>query len=68
MNPSRSVSDGQEWINGIASNGKPAYWSSEKLPTGADCRRTVAEHPVHQTVAGAQYLTCSVTVDTAHLR
>lgn len=47
----------------VASNGKLASWSSDRLPTGADCRRAVAEHPVRQTVAGAQYLTCYVDRD-----
>ncbi|KQV93774.1 hypothetical protein [Streptomyces sp. Root369] len=44
----------------VASNGKLASWSSDKLPTGADCRRAVTEHPVRQTVVGAHYLTCYV--------
>ncbi|MET9908193.1 hypothetical protein ABZZ74_15445 [Streptomyces sp. NPDC006476] len=44
----------------VASDGRLASWSADKLPTGADCRKAVAEHPVRQTVLGAQYLTCYV--------
>ncbi|MEU6324040.1 hypothetical protein [Streptomyces sp. NPDC047009] len=42
----------------VSTNGKLAAWQSAALPTGAECRTAVAEHPVREAPLGIQSVFC----------